>query len=60
VHALDDVGPVEVEDLVGPAGEAVVVLEREVEGLERGAHPAVEDHDVVADGGEEVTVGHGD
>jgi hypothetical protein len=35
----------------------VVLLEREVELLERGAHPAVEDDDVIADGGEEITHG---
>ena len=54
VDALDDVGAVEHERLVAAAGELVVVLEREVELLERGAHPAVEDDDVVADGGQEV------
>ena len=55
VHALDDVGAVEHERLVAAAREPVVLLEREVELLERGAHPAVEDDDVVAHGGEEVT-----
>ena len=55
VDALDDVGAVEHERLVAAAGEPVVVLEREVELLERGAHAAVEDDDVVADGGQEVT-----
>ena len=57
VHALDDVGAVEHERLVAAAGEPVVLLQREVELLERGAHPAVEDDDVVAHGGEEVTHG---
>ena len=36
-------------------GQLVVLLEREVELLERGAHAAVEDDDAVADGGQEVT-----
>ena len=57
VHALDDVGAVEHERLVAAPGEPVVLLEREVELLERGAHPAVEDDDAVAHGGEEVTHG---
>jgi hypothetical protein len=59
VDALDDVGPVEHEGLVATAGKPVVVFEREVELLERGAHPAVEEDDAVAHGGEEVTHGCG-
>ncbi len=55
VDALDDVGAIEHERLVAAAGKLVVLLEREVELLERGAHPAVEDDDVVTDDGEEVT-----
>ena len=55
VDALDDVGAVEHERLVAAAGELVVVLEREVELLERRAHAAVEDDDVIAHGGQEVT-----
>jgi hypothetical protein len=54
VDALDDVGAVEDERLVAAAGELVVVLEREVELLERRPHPAVEDDDPFARGGEEV------
>ena len=50
VHALDDVGAVEHERLVRPARKLVVVLEREVELLERGAHAAVEDDDALAGG----------
>jgi hypothetical protein len=60
VDALDDVGAVEVEDLVGAPGPLVVLLEGEIERFERRSHATVEDDDVVADGGEEVTVGHGD
>ena len=55
VHAADDVGAVEHERLVAAAGKLVVVLEREVELLERRAHAAVEDDDAVADGGQVVT-----
>ena len=58
VDVADDVGAAEVEHLVGAAGQGVVVLEREVERLERGAHAAVEDDDAVAGGLEEVP-GHG-
>ena len=54
VHALDDVRAVEHERFVAAPGKLVIALEREVELLERGAHPAVEDDDVVASGGEEV------
>ena len=57
VHALDDVGAVEHERLVAAPGQPVVVLEREVELLEGRAHAAVEDDDVVAHGGEEITHG---
>ncbi len=55
VDALDDVGPVEDERLVAAAGQLVVALEVEVELLEGGAHPAVEDDHAVTGGGEEVT-----
>jgi hypothetical protein len=54
VDALDDVRPVEDEHLVRPPGQLVVALERQVELLERGAHPTVEDDDAGADGGEVV------
>ena len=54
VQLLDDVGPVEDERLVAAAGQLVVVLEREVELLERRAHAAVEDDDAVARGCHEV------
>ena len=47
VDALDDVGAVEDERLVALPGSRVVVLEREVELLERGAHAAVEDDDAL-------------
>jgi hypothetical protein len=57
VHALDDVGPVEDERLVAAAREAVVLLQRQVELLERRAHAAVEDDDAVPDGGKVVTHG---
>ena len=50
VHQLDDVGPVEDERLVRAAGQLVVLLEREIELLEGGAHAALEDDDVGADG----------
>ena len=45
VHALDHVGAVEDQRLVALAGQAAVVLGREVELLERRAHAAVEDDD---------------
>ena len=54
VHALDDVRAVEHQRLVAAAGQLVVVLEGEVELLERGAHAAVEDDDAVTCGGKEV------
>ena len=54
VDALDDVGAVEHEHLVRAPGELVVVLEGEVELLERGAHAAVEDDDALAGGCQEV------
>ena len=54
VEVRDDVGAVEHERLVGAPGQLVVVLEREVELLERGAHAAVEDDDAVAGGGQVV------
>ncbi len=57
VDALDDVRAVEHERLVAAPGQPVVVLEREVELLERGAHTAVEDDDVVTYGGEEIAHG---
>jgi hypothetical protein len=39
---------------VGAAGELVVLLEREVELLERGSHAAVEDDDALAGGGKVI------
>ena len=54
VHALDDVRAVEDQRLVAAAGKLVVLLEREVELLERGAHAAVEDDDAVTCGGKEI------
>ena len=54
VQLLDDVGAVEHERLVAAAGQLVVVLEREVELLERRAHAAVEDDDAVAGGCQEI------
>ena len=54
VELLDDVGAVEHERLVAAPGELVVVLEREVELLERGAHRAVEDDHAVAGGCQEI------
>ena len=50
VDVLDDVRAVEHEHLVRAAGQLVVLLEREVELLQRGAHPALEEDDVGADG----------
>src|SRR5205807_2315770 len=50
VHALDHVGAVQDERLVALAGQAAVVLARQVEHLERGAHAAVVDHDAGIDG----------
>ena len=50
VEVLDDVGAVEDERLVRAAGQLVVLLEREVELLERGAHAPVEDDDAVTGG----------
>jgi hypothetical protein len=54
VHALDHVGAVEHERLVRTPGKLVVVLEREVELLQRRAHAAVEDDDALAGGCKEV------
>ena len=54
VQLLDDVGTVEHERLVAAPGELVVVLEREVVLLERGAHRAVEDDHAVAGGCQEI------
>ena len=54
VDALDHVGAVEHERLVAAPGQPVVVLEAEVELLERRAHAAVVDDDALAGGGEEV------
>ena len=54
VQVADHVGAVEHERLVRAAGELVVVLEREVELLERRAHAAVEDDDALAGGGQVV------
>ena len=48
VHALDHVGAVEDERLVAAAREPVVVLEAQVELLERRAHAAVVDDDALA------------
>jgi hypothetical protein len=45
VHTADHVRAVEDERLVTLAGESAVVLGRQVELLERGAHAAIEDHD---------------
>ena len=59
VELLDDVRPVEHERLVTAPGKLVVVLEREVELLERRAHAAVEDDDAVACGCHEITHQHG-
>ena len=55
VDALDDVRAVEDEGLVRTPGQLVVVLQREVELLERRAHAAVEDDDALAGGLEVVT-----
>ena len=54
VDALDHVGAVEDEHLVAPPGQPVVVLEAEVELLERRAHAAVVDDDAVAGSRHEV------
>ena len=54
VHLLDHVGTVEDERLMAAAGQAVVVLEAEVELLEGRAHAAVKDDHALADGGEIV------
>ena len=54
VQLLDDVGAVEHQRLVAAPGQLVVVLEREVVLLERGAHRAVEDDHAVAGGCQEV------
>ena len=50
VHALDHVRAVEHERLVALALEPAVVLLSQVELLQRGAHPAVVDHDAGVDG----------
>ena len=50
VHALDHIGAVQDERLVALARQAAVVLARQVEHLERGAHAAVVDHDAGSDG----------
>ena len=49
MHALDHVGAVEHERLVTLALQAAVVLAGQVELLERGAHAAVVDDDVLGD-----------
>ena len=54
VDVADHVRAPQVQHLVGASGQGVVVLEGEIERLERGAHAAVEDHDAVAGGLEEV------
>ena len=51
VDALDHVGPVQHQRLVAATGKPVVVLEAEIELLERRAHAAVEDDDAVSRGG---------
>ena len=47
-------GRLRIERLVAAARQAVVLLEAQLELLERRAHAAVEDEDAVADRGEEV------
>jgi hypothetical protein len=54
VEVLDDVGAVQDQRLVGAAGQLVVVLEREIELLERRAHAPVEHHDAFAGGGQVI------
>jgi hypothetical protein len=54
VHALDHIGAVEHKRLVAAAGEPVVVLEAQVEHLERRAHTPVEHDDALARGCQEV------
>ena len=54
VQLLDDVGPVQDERLVALALQPAVVGLREVELLQRRAHRAVEDDDVVTGGGQEI------
>ena len=51
VHALDHVGPVEHQRLMAAAGQPVVLLQAQVELLERRAHAPVEDDDALARGG---------
>ena len=51
VDALDHVGPVEHQRLVAATGQPVVVLQAEIELLERGAHAPVVDHDALPRGG---------
>ncbi len=55
VHALDHVGAVEHERLVAAPGEPVVVLQAQVELLERRSHAAVVDEDAVTGGGQEIS-----
>ena len=57
VQLFDDIGAVEDERLMAAAGEAVVILEAQVELLERRPHPAVIDEHAVAGGGEEIAHG---
>ena len=54
VEVADDVGAVEDERLVRAPGQLVVVLEGEVELLERRAHAPVEDDDAVTGGSQVV------
>ena len=51
MDALDHVGAVEHQRLVAAAGEAVVLLQAQVELLERRAHAPVKDDDALADRG---------
>ena len=54
VDALDHVGPVEHQHLVAASGKLVVVLEGQLELLQRGAHPAVVDDRSLVRRGQEV------
>jgi hypothetical protein len=57
VHALDHVRAVQDECLVALAGQAAVVLGRQLELLERRAHAAVVDDNALGDG-LQVVAGH--
>ena len=54
MDALDHVGPVEHEHLVAAPGQPVVMLEAQLELLQRGAHTAVVDDRSLVRRGEEV------